>query len=229
MILRTIAIDYDGTIADHGVLNSCVREAILEARSAGLYVVIVTGRILRELRKVAGDLTFVDGVVAENGAVLLLANGHRRLLGPPPFPIFLQELSARGIEFVVGRCLIDMDEEHAETVLSIIRKTNLPLMIAFNKSRIMVLPRSISKSSGLCEMCDILGTSIHNTIGIGDAENDYELIKHCEYGIAVPWAAEFIKSEADFVLPGNNQDSVAGYIRRVSLNKRLPTGAAIPL
>lgn len=223
MLLRSIAIDYDGTIAQNGVLNENVRDAIVEARSTGLNVVIVTGRILRELRRVAGDLSFVDGVVAENGAVILVSNGHRRLLGPPPIPLLLNELSEHRIEFVVGRCLVDMDAEHAETVLSIIRQNELPLMIAFNKNRMMVLPRSISKSSGLRDMLDILGTSIHNTIGIGDAENDYELLKDCEYGVTVEWASPFLKSEADFVIPGDNQDSVADYIRKIASHKRLPT------
>ncbi len=223
MLLRSIAIDYDGTIAENGVLNTKVRDAIVEARSTGLNVIIVTGRILRELRRVAGDLGFVDGVVAENGAVILLSNGHRRLLGPPPIPLFLSELSEHRIEFVVGRCLVDMDAEYAEVVLSIIRQHELPLMIAFNKNRMMVLPRAISKSSGLREMLDILGTSIHNTIGIGNAENDYELLRDCEYGVAVSWAPQFLKSEADFVIPGDNQDSVADYIRKISSQKRLPT------
>ncbi len=36
----------------------------------GITVLLVTGRILDELRRVAGDLHFVDGVVAENGAVV---------------------------------------------------------------------------------------------------------------------------------------------------------------
>lgn len=222
MLLRAIAIDYDGTIAEHGVLNPRVRDAIVEARSTGLYVVIVTGRILRELRRVVGDLTFVDGVVAENGAVILLPNGHRRLLAPPPFPLLLNELSDRGIEFVVGRCLVEMDAEYADTVLSIIRQNELPLTIVFNKNRVMVLPRFICKSSGLREMLDILGTTIHNTIGIGDAENDYELLKDCEYGVAVNWAPEILKSEADFVIPGDTLDSVAAYIRSVAHNKRIP-------
>ena len=222
MLLRSIAIDYDGTIAENGVLNANVREAIAEVRSNGLNVIIVTGRILRELRRVAGDLNFVDGVVAENGAVILLSNGHRRLLGPPPIPLFLNKLSERRIEFVVGRCLVDLDAEYAEMILSIIRKNGLPLMIAFNKNRMMVLPRSVSKSTGLREMLDILGTSIHNTIGIGDAENDYELLKDCEYGAAVGWAPQFLKSQADYVIPGNNQDSVADYIRSIASNKRLP-------
>ena len=226
MLLRAIAVDYDGTIADNGRINPRIREAILDARSTGLYVVIVTGRILRELRRVAGDLSFVDGIVAENGAVILLSNGHRRLLGPPPFPVLLHQLSNRGIEFVVGRCLVDMDAEHAEPVLSIIRDNSLPLTIAFNNNRLMVLPRSINKSLGMIEIFNILGTSIHNTIGIGNAENDYELLKECEYGVAVPWAPTFLRDEADFIIPGENQEGVAEYISQVSLSKRLPTSGS---
>ena len=130
MLLRTIALDYDGTIATNGVLHPKVREAIREARNAGLLVIIVTGRILRELRRVAGDLSFVDAVVAENGAVILLSNSHRRMLVPPPFPALLNELSVRGIEFVVGRCLVDLDAEHAHTVLSIIEELGIPLAIS---------------------------------------------------------------------------------------------------
>ncbi len=226
MLLRVIAIDYDGTIAEDGVLHPDVREAIAEARQAGLFVVIVTGRILRELRRVAGDLSFVDGVVAENGAVILLANGHRRLLGPPPFPVFLSELSERGIEFVVGRCLIDLDAEHCQSVLSIIREKSLPLMISFNRNRMMVLPHSISKATGLSAILDILGTSVHNALGIGDAENDFELLKECEYGVTVEWAPEFLKSEADYVLPGKDIAAVARYIRHVAAENRIPTGVS---
>lgn len=224
MLLRVIALDYDGTIAEEGVIHPAIREAIAEVRESGLFVVIVTGRILRELRRVAGDLSFVDGVVAENGAVILLANGHRRLLGPPPFPVLLRELSNRGIEFVVGRCLVDMDAEHADSVLSIIREQKLPLMISFNRNRMMVLPQSISKSSGLRAVLDILGTSVHNTIGIGDGENDYELLKICEYGVAVEWASDFLKNEADFVLEGKNLEAVAAYIRHVASKTRIPSG-----
>jgi hypothetical protein len=44
-------------------------------------VILVTGRILDELRRVAGDFRFVDGVAAENGRVLYFADaGHTRRL-----------------------------------------------------------------------------------------------------------------------------------------------------
>jgi len=224
MLLRSIALDYDGTIAVNGILDPHVREAITNARRRGLLVIIVTGRILRELRRVAGELDFVDGVVAENGAVLLLANGHRRLLAPPPSPILLNKLRDRNIEFTVGRCLIDLDAEHASAVMSVIRELELPLVLSFNRNRLMVLPQAISKASGLKEIFNILGTSIHNAIGIGDAENDYDLLRCCEYGIAVEWAPHLLKEEADFVLTGQGPEVVAEYISVASQANRLPPG-----
>ncbi len=50
------------------------------SRKHGIAVVIVTGRILADLERAAGDLHFVDAVVAENGAVMWFANGHSRQL-----------------------------------------------------------------------------------------------------------------------------------------------------
>ncbi len=75
-----LAIDYDGTVAEHGRLDGGVRAAIEEVRDRGIAVVLVTGRILEHLRGVAGDLSFADAVVAENGAVLSLQGD---LLAPP--------------------------------------------------------------------------------------------------------------------------------------------------
>jgi len=68
--LSSLALDYDGTIARGDRLEPGVREAIAFARARGVTVLLATGRILDELRRVAGELHFVEGVIAENGAVL---------------------------------------------------------------------------------------------------------------------------------------------------------------
>ena len=49
--------------------------AIAYARRRNVIVMLVTGRILDDLRRVAGELRFVDGVVAENGAGSGLSSG----------------------------------------------------------------------------------------------------------------------------------------------------------
>jgi len=84
MKLRVLALDYDGTIAKDGVLSADVKSAIAAARARRVVVIIVTGRILSELRSVAGDLNFVDAVVAENGAVLAFPDTRPRILRQLP-------------------------------------------------------------------------------------------------------------------------------------------------
>src|SRR5450631_3100274 len=109
MKFGVLALDYDGTIARDGVLDAEVRSAIAEVRARGIVVVIVTGRLLAELQQVAGDLHFVDAVVAENGAVLWFANGHTRQLAYSTSIQFLQELGRRSLDFKAGQCVVELD------------------------------------------------------------------------------------------------------------------------
>jgi DNA-binding transcriptional LysR family regulator len=55
MMFTVLALDYDGTIASDGVLDPEVRRAIADIRERGITVAIVTGRILDDLRRAAGD------------------------------------------------------------------------------------------------------------------------------------------------------------------------------
>src|SRR5271157_6626276 len=84
MKFGVLALDYDGTIARDGALDPDVKAAIMEARARGIVVVLVTGRILSDLKQVAGDVDFLDAVVAENDAVLAFPNGQTRLISTPP-------------------------------------------------------------------------------------------------------------------------------------------------
>jgi hypothetical protein len=44
-----------------------------------------------------------------------------------------------------------------------------------------------------------LGLSRHNTVGVGDAENDHAFLRLCECSVAVANALEMVKATADFV------------------------------
>ena len=222
MKFRVLALDYDGTIAQKGQLDPDVKAAIIEARARGVVVVLVTGRILSELKKVAGDLSFLDAVVAENGAVLSFLSGHSRLIGERPPAIFLEELGHRKIDFLAGECVVESDANSAPQVLAAIRQLELPLSLLFNRDRLMVLPQGVSKGVGLRAALATLRLSVHNAIGIGDAENDHDLLATCEIGVAVGWGSQALKERADEVLEGEGPCAVAGYIRRISEELRLP-------
>ncbi|HXJ87804.1 MAG TPA: HAD hydrolase family protein [Candidatus Binatia bacterium] len=222
MKFGVLALDYDGTIARDGALDPDVKAAIIEARAHGIVVLIVTGRNLSELRQVAGDLEFVDAVVAENGAVLAFPNGQSKLIGHLPSQVFFDELRRRGIEFKTGQCIVEADAATAPQILAAIRKLELPLVMLFNRSRLMVLPQSISKGTGLREALNTLRLSVHNAIGIGDAENDHDLLAACETSVAVEWGSPALQAKADKVVHGDGPRAVAAYIRHVAKETRLP-------
>jgi hydroxymethylpyrimidine pyrophosphatase-like HAD family hydrolase len=211
-----LVLDFDGTIAEHGVLNPEVRAAIQEARAQGIIVIIATGRILEDLRRSVGSLRFVDAVVAENGAVLAFpASGRSMLLGQAPPASFIHTLRTQGVAVSTGQCVVEADAGAAHIVLSAIREQELPLVLLFNRGRLMVLPQGISKATGLREALRSLRLSEHNAIGVGDAENDNALLAACEVGVAVDWGSSALKKSADDILAGSGPAAVAGYIRQM--------------
>ena len=221
MKFGVLALDYDGTIAFEGILSPEVKAAIVEVRARGIVVIIVTGRILSDLKRVAGNLDFVDAVVAENGAVLSFPNGQTRLVGHRSPQAFLDALCRRGIQFQLGECIIESDAAAAPQILDVIRELELPLVLLFNRSRLMVLPPAISKSTGFHEALNVLRLSAHNAIGVGDAENDHDLLSACEIGVAVSWGSPALQNQADEIVHGNGPPAVAGYIRQASRQMRL--------
>lgn len=122
MKLSVLALDYDGTITRGHRLDASVRDAIAEARRRGVKIMLVTGRTLNDLQRVAGEPTFVDGVVAENGAIVHFPDGGLTApLSPPLPPAFAAGLRERGIVFTAGECLVDADASAASRMLEVIR------------------------------------------------------------------------------------------------------------
>jgi hydroxymethylpyrimidine pyrophosphatase-like HAD family hydrolase len=223
MRLSVLALDYDGTIASDGTLDSAARAAIAKARSSGIVVLIVTGRILSELRRVAGDLHFVDGVVAENGAVVHFPRSdYTTLLAPPVPDAFLADLTLRGIHGIPGQCLVDAAADDALRLLEVIRALELPLVLVFNRSRVMVLPQGVSKATGLHTALTMLRRSVRNTLAIGDAENDFELLRVAEVGVAAEWGSPSLRVAADQIAEGTGPAATADYIERLVGRMRLP-------
>src|SRR6185369_2068363 len=62
---------------------------------------------------------------------------------------------------------------------------------------------------------------IHNTVAIGDAENDHDLLDVCEVGAAVEWGSSALRATADEVVHGSGPEAVAAYMRRLVEQPRL--------
>lgn len=223
MKFSVLAVDYDGTIASHDYIDPAAREAIAELRRQDIVVVLVTGRIHADLRRVAGDLHFVDAVVAENGAVIEFPDsGYSPLPAASAPHRLLEALRHEGIEHDAGRVVVEAATRDAPRILALLQQLELPLVLQFNRGRVMVLPQAVSKATGLRQALAILRLSPHNAVGIGDAENDHELLRACEVGVAVGWGSEALKAAADYVLPGEGPADLAPYIRALANRRRVP-------
>jgi hydroxymethylpyrimidine pyrophosphatase-like HAD family hydrolase len=213
---RAIAFDYDGTLASRARPDNGVLDALSDARRMGMRLLLVTGRIMSELRHDFPDVdTWFDAVVAENGAVLV-RSGVSRVLGRPVSCELARAVTGSGTHVRTGEALLACDAAHATVVLEQIRRLGLDCQLVYNRDALMVLPSGVCKGSGLLVALDELGISRHDTIAVGDAENDHSMFDQCELGVAVANAVASLKRRADIVLDEPDGDGVVNLIRRVT-------------
>jgi len=209
--------DYDGTIAHDGRCAPSTVEALKRVRASGRKLILATGRQLPELQEVFPEYAVFDRIVAENGAVLYRpASQDCKVLAEPPTPEFVDELRRRGVHpLSVGQCIVATWHPFESTVLEVIRDMGLELQVIFNKDAVMVLPSGVNKASGLQVALSELRLSPHNTVGVGDAENDHVLLGMCECGVAVANALPALKERADLVTSGSHGAGVEELIEKL--------------
>jgi hydroxymethylpyrimidine pyrophosphatase-like HAD family hydrolase len=199
---QAIAIDYDGTLVENsGPPDPELLLELRRVREDGRKLVLVTGRILDDLRRVFPDVdVHFDAIVAENGTVLVLPGSAPRAMFPPVPGELISALARAGIPARRGDVLIETDAANAAAILAELEKLGLELTLVRNRGRLMVLPPGASKGEGLFRALGELRISHHNVIAIGDAENDHSLLEVAELGVAVGNAIPSLKESADVVL-----------------------------
>ncbi|WP_250125190.1 HAD family hydrolase [Chroococcidiopsis sp. CCMEE 29] len=209
-----LATDYDGTLAKDGQVDRTTLAALERLRDSGRRLILVTGRQLEDLLQVFPHVNLFDRIVAENGALLYQpARQEEKLLGDRPSEEFIKLLREKGVDpLSVGRVIVATWEPHKTTVVEAIRDLGLELQVIFNKGAVMVLPSGLNKAVGLNAALSELGLSPHNTVGVGDAENDRAFLDLCKCSVAVANALPIVKERADFVTNGNRGAGVTELI-----------------
>src|SRR4029079_2743836 len=105
--------------------------------------------------------------------------------------------------------VIEADAQWAGPILEVIQALEQPLILVFNRSRLMIFPQASEKATGLRHAFRALRVSVHNTVGIGDAENDHDLLDTCEVGVAVGWGSAALRAVADEVIGGTGRGAGA--------------------
>ena len=220
MNVHVLACDYDGTIADGGRCSTEIARALTRVRESGRKVLLVTGRMLPDLRAVCPDVDHLfDAVVAENGALLYFPESREaKVLGDAPEPALIEELRRRGVPFDVGSSIIATVEAYAEVALGAIRETGVERTLVFNKGALMLLPGGVTKGTGLEAALTVLALSPHNSVGIGDAENDHAFLAMSECAVAVADAIPALRERADYVTRAPGSRGVIEFIEEHLVN-----------
>ena len=75
-----------------------------------------------------------------------------------------------------------------------------------------MLPEGVTKGSGFQRLLDIMDRPDAFTVGVGDYNNDIELIRDADLGIAVASAQDAAKEVADLVVCDNNSGAISEVI-----------------
>jgi hydroxymethylpyrimidine pyrophosphatase-like HAD family hydrolase len=196
MRFHALACDYDGTLASEGRVSRDTVAALERLQTSGRKLILVTGRLLKDLLTVFPQAGICDRIVAENGALLYRpATNEEVVLGTAPPAALVGYLRRRGVTpLSCGRVIVATWEPHQVEALEAIRELNLEVQVIFNKGAVMLLPSGINKATGLkCALAE-LGLSRHNTVSVGDAENDHALLAVSGCAVAVANAVASLRA-----------------------------------
>jgi hydroxymethylpyrimidine pyrophosphatase-like HAD family hydrolase len=176
--------------------------------------VLNTGRQIDDLRRVFPHAGVIDRVVAENGAIVVdPARDHIETCGTPPPEAFI---TLRAVSpLAIGRVIVATEQPHERVVRETIGELGLPLQVILNKDAVMVLPGGVDKASGLATALAQLRVSSHETVAVGDAENDAAFLRMCGYSVAVANAWPALKETANWVTPSPSGQGVVELIDRL--------------
>src|SRR5437660_2813702 len=134
MYFVALATDYDGTLAEDGLVTEETIAALRSFGQSGRKLILVTGRELSDLRRVFSHLDLFDAAVVENGAVLVdPATAEEIPLGEEPPPLFVEELRRRNVTpLSLGHSIVATGEPDEKIVLDPIRDAGLELLIVMN-------------------------------------------------------------------------------------------------
>jgi hydroxymethylpyrimidine pyrophosphatase-like HAD family hydrolase/energy-coupling factor transporter ATP-binding protein EcfA2 len=215
-----LAADYDGTIAQDGIVTQQTVAALEKLRATGRKLILVTGRELDELLSIFPAANLFERIVAENGALIYEpATRAVRLLAEAPSNVFVDALRRRNVSpMSVGRVIVATWKPHESAVLETIRDLALDLQVIFNKDAVMVLPAGVNKASGLTAALKELELSPHEVVGVGDAENDHAFLAMSECAVAVQNALLSVKERADLVTAADHGMGVEQLIEQLLAN-----------
>jgi hydroxymethylpyrimidine pyrophosphatase-like HAD family hydrolase len=212
--LEAFAVDLDRTLLVPGqALPRSVPALLGTVQELGLRVVLVSGREYVRLTEFARRLRRVDALIAENGAVIEAPlGGNVTRATRRSRSRVVQRLVAAGLSGVeTGDVVVSVPRPMASRVAQLL--TGLPVDFIPNADRVMVVPKGVTKGTGMQRVLRALRLGTRQYAAIGDGENDIDLLRAAALSGAVANAHPSVRSVVDYVCRARYEAGVAEFVR----------------
>lgn len=237
--IKLIALDMDGTLLqDNHEVSAENRAAIKDAQEKGVYVVLSTGRSIMTCRSYAESLKLDSYLVTVNGSEIwdsewnlveqnIIPEEHVKLLWDlktkhdadywavssekvyrDDFPTDISSHQWLKFGFNIA------DDNVREEIRELLTNHKELEVSNSNPINLEINAIGINKANALKKVCERLGITLDNVIGMGDSLNDLAMIVESGIGVAMGNAQETVKEAADVITDTNNNDGVAKAIRK---------------
>ena len=110
-------------------------------------------------------------------------------------------------------CIFHRDPGTREQTRRAVKHLGMELEDAETTS-LEISPRGVTKGLGLQILCSYLGISIEESVAVGDADNDIDVLKTAGLSVAMGNANETVKDLCDVIVADNDHDGIVEVIDR---------------
>jgi hydroxymethylpyrimidine pyrophosphatase-like HAD family hydrolase len=218
MYQRIVALAFDSTLNENGVVPLALENALTHLHRAGYILFLVTERRFGSIE--LGPLRdIVTGIVWENGAVLHHSRTNEVYL---PFgqvdPRLIKALQVTEVPIERGTATVSTRAVYDEVVWNVLNQWGGDAAITRDKDTVTISPPGAAKGAGLERLMGLCGFSPRNLISFGDGESDFSLLQLGEIGVAVADAVPSLKEVADLVTSRPGPDGVLEVLEAFWLN-----------
>lgn len=215
--IKVVATDVDGTLTDSQGINIKALQAVRELEKNGIEVFLVSSHAFIVTVSLAKYIGLKGLVIGESGAVIgrpweIL---HQEKVNYDRWEIinYLLNIGFRDNinRFRIVDCgfLYSEKVKHlkAEDVKKLLKEKGFDVEVYFTKVSLHVLPKGVSKASGLLKALEIRGYIIDDVVFIGDADNDLPLFEITKISVAPSNATKLVKEKAKIILDKPNGEA----------------------
>lgn len=139
-----------------------------------------------------------------------------------PFIIFLRKELDKDMKSIDRTTMYEVNKMSAATNGADIEVVRDELGSAFsvivhNPGLIEIVPRGITKATGIQKMCEYLNIQREDTYAFGDSPNDLEMLEFVAHGVAMGNAGEVVRQAADYVTTDIMDDGIRNGLRHYGL------------